>query len=402
MVRQLSAEGFLKQQERQIRRVGDYTGSIEPPKFDISKPTPYPYGKFRRGVAREGWKPATKPQWRAWFENHRRDTYLPLIKHTLRAHFAEGVDYKTGVDGARNPLYTVEGAIDAFFKRKLVIAPWNLDWASRPFWGMMDSEAKAKARRFGALKDDAKRRYEVGVKRRASLKAGEDKSRKPRKHQDSYGDYLAERADTLARERGEPEPKEIERRKKLRKWEGPKKLEKCPDCLQECFLVNFEHAKGGSPSYDGKLRCSCCPRDNRVARADYDASNHAVFLATRHDMTAADHAALVEVDVAFARPHEASDAALERRAWARRAAVSARDPKRERIMNSPTPQRRRRDVDRFEAGPDETHWRFGKKSHSTKSAKRKAPPHSAAKPAKPSKRVARARKVRTPVAGTGK
>ena len=47
---------MLKRQEKKIKEVGDYTGSIEPPKFDMDKPAPYPYDKFRRGVARDGWK----------------------------------------------------------------------------------------------------------------------------------------------------------------------------------------------------------------------------------------------------------------------------------------------------------------------------------------------------------
>jgi len=103
---------MLKRQEKKIKEVGDYAGSIQPPKFDMDKPAPYPYDKFSRGgLARAGWKPATKPEWRAWFENHTVTTYIPLIRHTLQAHFAEGVNY--GKDG--NPLYTVEGAIDAFF-----------------------------------------------------------------------------------------------------------------------------------------------------------------------------------------------------------------------------------------------------------------------------------------------
>ena len=444
---------MLKRQEKQIRKVGDYAGSVKPPKFDINKPTPYPYDRFRRGVAREGWKPATKPQWRAWFKNHNKDTWVPMIRHTLRAHFAEGVDYCT----TSLSYWKVEGAIDAFFEHKLVIAPWNLEWCGRPFWGMMDSEAKAKARRFGALAGASLKRHDDDVKRRASLKAGKDKKKS---HQVHYEDHKAERVNKLARERGEPEPKQHERSKKLREWEGPKKLEKCPDCLQECFLVDFEHAHGGS--HNGELRCSCCPRDNKVARYDYDASNHAVFLATERDrdMTAADHAALVEVDLAFARPHEASAAALERREWARRAAVSARVPALERIMNAPTPQRRRRDTDRFDyaeeaAKPQRLPDQFGGAARLTaarrKAGKGKAEQRSvvgarvalggapgvltaieergwykvrldgektvrsarwtnltpldddgAAPAAKPTKRVARARKVRTPVAGTGK
>ena len=42
-------------------------------------------------------------------------------------------------------------------------------------------------------------------------------------------------------------------------------------------------------------------------------------------------------------------------------------------MNAPTPQRRRRDTDRFEAGPDQTHgnvgktpWNAGKRRKETK------------------------------------
>lgn len=386
----LTPQGMLKKQEKKIKEVGDYAGSIQPPKFDMDKPAPYPYGKFSRGgLKRARLEPATKEQWRAWFENHTSTTYRPLIRHTLRAHYSEGINY----DISHNPLFTVEGAIDVFFKRKLVIEPWNLDWAGRPFWGMMDSEKKAQERVLKGRRDVAELKHTTAVKRRASLKAGEDKEKS---HDVHYGDHKAERVNKRARERGEPEPVARERAKKLREWEGPKKLEKCPDCLQECFLVDFEHAKGGSR--DGELRCSCCQWDNIIARAHYDTANHAVFLATDRDrdMTAADHAALVELELAFARPHEASDGALERRAWARRAAVSARDPERERIMNAPTPQRRRRDTDRLDyveeaarpqklSNPADAARLAAKR----KAAKRKAPPRSAAKPAK---RSARARK----------
>ena len=328
--------------------------------------------------------PATLEEWRVWFANHPEQTRIPLIRHTLRAHFAEGVNY--GKDG--NPLFTVEGAIDVFYKHKLVIAPWNLDWRGRQFWGMMDSEANAKERQADAVRRAAQKKRDKAIKRRASMKAGEDKKKTHKAH---YEDHKAKRADKRARERGEPEPLARERAKKLREWEGPKKLEKCPDCLQECFLVDFEHAKGGS--HHGELRCSDCKRDNTVARADYDTANDAVYRATDRDMTAADHDALVELDLAFARPHEASEAALERRAWARRAALSARVPAREAIMNA-----RIVGVDRFDNAEDvaaiqhEASLNLARKAakrKARKAAKRKAPPGSAAKPAK---RPARARK----------
>ena len=379
---------YLKRQERKIRQIGDYTGSIKPPKFDIKNPQPYPYSDFSRGgLERAGLAPATVDEWRAWFANHTQSTYVPLIQHTLRAHFAEGVDYSMTVDGARNPLFTVEGAIDVFYKCKLVIAPWNLDWRGRPFWGRMDSEAKARARQLKGWADASAKRHDDGVKRRASLKAGEDKKKT---HQAHYMAHRAERADEGARERGEPAPKKHERGKKLREWD-PKKLEKCPDCGFLAWLVDFEHAKGGS--HNGELRCSCCWRDNTVARADYDTANDIVYRATGRDMTAADHAALTRVKLAFARPHTASAADRKLLAWARRAAVSARVPAREAIMNAPTPQRRRRDVDRFYNAEDvaaiqrEAKRKAGFKAR--KAAKRKAPPRSAAKPAK---RSARARK----------
>ncbi|CAH0365742.1 unnamed protein product [Pelagomonas calceolata] len=377
----LTPQGMLKRTERQIRRIGDYDGSIKPPKFDINNPTPYPYGRFRRGLAREGWTPATKTEWRAYFANHPEQTRIPLIRHTLRAHFAQGVSY--GKDGS--PLFTAEGAIDIFYKYKLVIAPWDLDWCGRSFWGMMDSEAKAKERQADAVRRAAQKKRDKAIERRASMKAGEDKKKK---HQTHYDDHVSERADERARERGEPEPRYALRHKKLREWEGPKKLEECPDCGLLCLLVDFEHAKGGS--HHGELRCSCCKRDNTVARADYDTANHAVYRATDRDMTAADHDALVELDLAFARPHEASAAALERRAWARRAALSARVPARERIMNAPTPQRRRRGVDRFDNAEDVAAIQHeASRNLARKAAKRKAPSGSAAKPAK---RPARARK----------
>jgi hypothetical protein len=383
----LTPQGMLKRTERQIRRIGDYDGSIKPPKFDINNPTPYPYGRFRRGLAREGWTPATKTEWRAYFANHPEETRIPLIRHTLRAHFAEGVSYAK--DGS--PLFTAEGAIDIFYKCKLVIAPWDRDWCGRSFWGMMDSEAKAKERQADAVRRAAQKKRDKAIERRASMKAGEDKNKNHREH---YNDHKAERADEEARARGEPEPKAKERGKKLREWEGPKKLEKCPDCGLLGFLVDFEHAKGGS--HDGELRCSCCPRDNKVARADYDAANDMVYRATRRDMTAAEHAALVDLDLAFARPHEASAAALEVRAWARRAALSARFPAREAIMNAPRPSRPSRATDRFDyaeqaARPQEltNPVATAKLAAKRKAAKRKAPPRSAAKPAK---RVGRARK----------
>ena len=358
-------EQYLKRQERTIKRIGDYSGSIKPPTFDMNNPQPYPYSDFSRGgLERAGLAPATVDEWRAWFENHPQRTYVPLIKHTLRAHFAEGVNYGTG----SNPLFTVEGAIDIFCKYKLVIAPWNLDWRGRQFWGMMDSEAKAKERSAEALADEREKCRDDSIKRLASLNPGEDKKKT---HKGHWDDHLAKHVNKRARERGEPEPKAHERHKKWREYEGPKKQEKCPDCGFLAWLVDIEHAKGGS--HDGELRCSCCWRDNCIARADYDAANDAVYRATGRDMTAAEHNSLVELDLAFARPHEASAAALERREWARRAALSARFPARERIMNAPTPQRRRRDTDRFEAGPDQTHgnvgktpWNAGKRRKETK------------------------------------
>ena len=338
MVRQQLPEQYLKRQERTIKRIGDYSGSIKPPTFDMNNPQPYPYSDFSRGgLKRAGLAPATKPEWRAWFANHIQDTYVPLIRHTLRAHFAEGVNYDVS-----NPLFTVEGAIDVFYKHQLVIAPWDLEWCGRQFWGMMDSGAKAKARSVKGWADANERSRVAAVKRRASMKAGEDKTKS---HEVHYNDHKVEHVNKRARERGEPVPKKRERGKKLRAWKGPKTLEECPDCGLLCFLVDFEHAKGGS--HCGELRCSCCKRDNRVARNAYDTANHAVYRATDCDMTDADHAALVELDFAFARPHEASAAALEVSAWARRAAVSARVPARERIMNAPRPERNRRGTQRF-------------------------------------------------------
>ena len=117
---QLTPKGMLKRTEQTIRRIGDYGGSIKPPKFDIKNPQPYPYGNFSRGgLKRAGLEPATLDEWRAYFANHAQRTYVPLIRHTLRAHFAEGVSYAK--DGS--PLFTAEGAIDIFYKCKLVIAP---------------------------------------------------------------------------------------------------------------------------------------------------------------------------------------------------------------------------------------------------------------------------------------
>ena len=381
MVRQQLPEQYLKRQERKIKRIGDYSGSIKPPTFDMNNPQPYPYSDFSRGgLERAGLAPATVDEWRAWFANHTQSTYVPLIQHTLRAHFAEGVDYSMTVDGARNPLFTVEGAIDVFYKCKLVIAPWNLDWRGRPFWGRMDSEAKARARQLKGWADASAKRHDDGVKRRASLKAGEDKKKT---HQAHYMAHRAERADEGARERGEPAPKKHERGKKLREWD-PKKLEKCPDCGFLAWLVDFEHAKGGS--HNGELRCSCCWRDNTVARADYDTANDIVYRATGRDMTAAEHDALVDLDLAFARPHAASAAALQVRAWAQRAAMSARVPAREAIMNAPRPERNRRDTDRFVYAEVAARPQTGSNpvEAARLAAKRKA--------AKPAKRVVRARK----------
>ena len=66
------------------------------------------------------------------------------------------------------------------------------------------------------------------------------------------------------------------------------------------------------------------PPDVRRAREAYDTADYNIFVNTGRHMTAEDHAALTELDIAFARPHEASAGALEMREWARRAARSAK------------------------------------------------------------------------------
>ena len=66
------------------------------------------------------------------------------------------------------------------------------------------------------------------------------------------------------------------------------------------------------------------PPDVRRAREAYDTADYNIFVNTGRHMTAEDHAALTELDIAFARPHEASPEALEMREWARRAARSAK------------------------------------------------------------------------------
>ena len=60
----------------------------------------------------------------------------------------------------------------------------------------------------------------------------------------------------------------------------------------------------------------------RRAREAYDTADYNIFINTGRHMTAEEHASLTELDIAFARPHEASAEALERREWARRAATS--------------------------------------------------------------------------------
>ena len=66
------------------------------------------------------------------------------------------------------------------------------------------------------------------------------------------------------------------------------------------------------------------PPDVRRAREAYDTADYNIFVNTGRHMTAEEHASLTELDIAFARPHEASAEALERREWARRAARSAK------------------------------------------------------------------------------
>ena len=139
---------------------------------------------------------------------------------------------------------------------------------------MMDSDAKAKARCAEALADARAKSRDDSIKRRASMKAGADKSKTHGMH---YDDHLTDHVNRRARERGEPTPKRNERSKKLREYEGPKTLKKCPDCGLLCFLVDFEHAKGGS--HAGELRCSCCWRDNIITRNAYDSFNHTVYRA---------------------------------------------------------------------------------------------------------------------------
>ena len=144
-------EQYLKRQERTIKRIGDYSGSIKPPTFDMNNPQPYPYGRFRAEAWHaQGWTPATVDEWRSVVREPPAATYIPLIRHTLRAHFAEGVNYDHRMASAAR-CFLLKEAIDIFYKCKLVIAPWNLDWRGRPFWGMMDSEAKAKERSADAV-----------------------------------------------------------------------------------------------------------------------------------------------------------------------------------------------------------------------------------------------------------
>lgn len=327
MPRWETLDQYLRRQEQAIRSHGDYTGGVEPPKFDMDKPAPYPYVDFvRGGLARAKLEPTSPEEWRAWFEPHTSRTYRPMIVHTLRAHYATGVDYGQG-SSCWARLSTVDGAIDAFVKRGLVCCVWNQTWGGRPFWGSMDSEAKAAARQQKSLVDANTDKYEEGVARRASLKAGEDPTLS---HTASYSELKADRADKMARERGVRAPKKIERSKMQRKWSGPKKLELCPDCRQLCFLVDIEHRNGGERN--GQLRSRNCPWDNKVARADYDKANHAYFTATGSDMTAADHDALVDLELAFAQPHTASDADLALLERVRRAAASATVPARDAIL----------------------------------------------------------------------
>ena len=66
------------------------------------------------------------------------------------------------------------------------------------------------------------------------------------------------------------------------------------------------------------------PPDVRRAREAYDTADYNIFVNTGRHMTAEEHASLTELDIAFARPHEASPEALEMREWARRAARSAK------------------------------------------------------------------------------
>ena len=66
------------------------------------------------------------------------------------------------------------------------------------------------------------------------------------------------------------------------------------------------------------------PPDVRRAREAYDTADYNIFVNTGRHMTAEEHASLTELDIAFARPHEASAEALEIREWARRAARSAK------------------------------------------------------------------------------
>ena len=66
------------------------------------------------------------------------------------------------------------------------------------------------------------------------------------------------------------------------------------------------------------------PPDVRRAREAYDTADYNIFVNTGRHMTAEEHASLTELDIAFARPHEASPEALDMREWARRAARSAK------------------------------------------------------------------------------
>ena len=118
------------------------------------------------------------------------------------------------------------------------------------------------------------------------MKAGRDKKKK---HQTHYDDHVSERTDERARERGEPVPRYSRGTRSCASGRARRSWRVAPDCRLLCFLVDFEHAKGGS-HHGGAAGAVVVSGTTAVARADYDTANM-VYQATDRDMTAADRRA---------------------------------------------------------------------------------------------------------------
>ena len=270
-----------------------------------------------------GWKAGTRAEWDEVFRFDRKtgecglknDDWMALKRLHMDAHYASGDVMRD----CRN----VKDTIEMFMKNGLACTPWK---QGRHFWGLKNSKKKAKARLMKAGQDAGQQRHDNWIEHLIELMGevpdadlSHDKS------------YVLEQAKAALREvagRGIELPSTSkELRKLLGKIVGPSGV--CPDCLVETLLVILEHAKDGP--HAGRVRSRDCIVCNQSGRSFTD-----VLIAAAHTLaetlTAADHADVAELAVAYARPGQATRDAKKRLARARRLAAAATVPEDERAL----------------------------------------------------------------------